>query len=310
VKVSAGSDITPAQAAPLRWSARRPARAALIYVIAYLLLSAGGGELSKLSLRTIPLAAGTLLVATGILVLSLLLLLSLCRLEMRPGLEAAWVIGMMVVFALARPEVFAITGRWLGQPARGRQITELLLVSPKQQLFGNIALIVWAAFLGRLVSRVIREGKLLLPVAVVASIADIITVFWGVVAHLTSKAPELVEALSAQAPVAAPAALPLPILTSVGIGDFLFLAIFLAVALRHQMNAVKAMWATLVLVLIAPVTFLIWPRAPGMPGLPFISIGVLSANWRHLRFTREEKRALLFASVLVAVVIAWLVLRH
>lgn len=219
---------------------------------------------------------------------------------------------MMALLLLARPEVLAIAGRWLGAPEKGQRIAGLLTIRPEQQLLGNIALILWAVFLGRLVSRVIREGKLLLPVAAVASIADIITVFWGVVAHLSEKAPEVVKAFSAQAPVAAPVAVSLPMLSSIGIGDFLFLAVFLAVAIRYGMNGVKAMWFTLVVMLIAPVPFLLVPKlaSTGMPGLPFISIAVLGANWRHLVFTRDEKRALAFAAVLVVAVATAIVLRH
>jgi hypothetical protein len=277
------------------------------YVLAYLGLSLGGSLLSKLRLPTAGEAVLALTVATGTLAFSLLLVLSISRLKLRPGSEVAWLVGMMVLFFFARPDVFAIAGRWLGSPGRGREIAELLKITPEQQLFGNIALILWAVFLGRLVSRVIREGKLLLPVAVVASIADIITVFWGVVAHLTEKAPEVVEAFSTRAPVPPPP-VSLPVLTSVGLGDFMFLAVFLTVVARYTMNAARALWFTLVLMLVAPLAFWVWPKAPGMPGLPFISLAVLGANWRYLRFTRDEKRALVFAGALVAIVTAWIVL--
>jgi len=95
-------------------------------------------------------------------------------------------------------------------------------------------------------------------------------------------------------------------------GDFLFLALFLAAALRHSMAAVKTVWAVFAVMLIAPVAFYIWPQSYGIPGLPFLAAAVIWANWRHLRFTREEIRALVFAGALVAVAALglWTVLRR
>jgi hypothetical protein len=294
------------------WSARRPSRAAFVYGLTYLMAAVAGGLIAgRLSS---PLLAGVwvTLVSAATLAFSLLLVLCLCRLPLRPAAEAGWMLAAIALFLLVRPQVFAIIGPRLGAAAFGRRLAEMLYIVPGQELFGNIALILFAVFLGRLVSRVIREGKLLLPVAVVASLVDIFTVFWGVVAEMTEKAPEVVTAFSASAPVPAPAGVAAPILSSIGIGDFLFLSLFLAVALRSAMNAPRTMWAAFAVMLIAPFAFFIWPQAPGMPGLPFLSVAVLAVNWRHLRFTREEKRALAFAALLVAAVAltVWTILRQ
>jgi len=301
--------VTP-QAPRLRWSEREPAAAAVAYVLSYLLLSIGGQAASYVRLPVIALALLALVVAIGTLLFSLLLVLSISRLRVRPWAEVAWLFGMLALFVFARPDAAAIVGRWLGDPAGGKRIAEFLTITPEQALIGNAALILWAVFLGRLVSRVIREGKLLLPVAVVASIADTITVFYGLVAHMVREAPEVVRTFSTQAPVPPPSAISMPVLTSVGLGDFLFLAMFLTVAVRYSMNAVKGMWAALVAMLVAPLAFLLWPEAPGMPGLPFISLAVLGTNWRHLTFTRDEKRALTVVGTLVLAVSAWVLWRH
>lgn len=309
--MSTESEMTsPATTASGGWSAHQPVRAVLAYGAAYLLVSVGGRGLAGLRLPLPWLAALAVLVMIATLALSLLVVLSISRLRLSAGAEVAWLFGMVALFLIARPDLFVVAARLLGNPGRGRHLADLLTISAGQPLVGNLALILWAVFLGRIVSRVIREGKLLLPVAVVASIADIVTVFWGVVAHMTEKAPEVVHAFSAQAPVVPPPVLPLPVLSSVGIGDFLFLAVFLSVAARYSMQASKAMWATLVVMLVAPLAFLIWPQAPGLPGVPFISLAVLGVNRQHFTFSRDEKRALAFAGVLVAAITAWAILRH
>ncbi len=281
------------------WLARYPKQAAAACGLGYFLVALSGGWLVS-SLAT-PTAAGVAVtvVAAMVLLLSLLLVLSLCRLRLKPSSEVAWVLASMAVFCLVRPSVFAFVGRWLGYQDAGQRIAEGLGFVPQSLLLGNIVLIVWASFLGRLVSRIIREGKLILPVAVVASIADVITVFWGVVARVSEAAPEVVEAFSASAPVEAPVGVTAPILAQVGIGDFLFLALFLSVAIRCSMSAAKTLWGVFAVMLVAPLGFILWPEAPGLPGLPFISAAVLWANWGYLEFTREEKRALAFAGALV-----------
>ena len=288
------------------WSRRQPKQAAALYILAYLLVALiGGAAVARMS-SLLAIGAAVTAIAAIVLALSLLLVLSICRIPMSARGELVMVLVMLVLFCLVRPSVFTFLGRWLGNPAGGKQIADSLSFIPGQMLLGNTVLIVWAAFLGRLVSRIIREGKLLFPVAVVASVADIFTVFWGVVAHVTETAPEVAETFSASAPVAAPPEVSVPILSAVGIGDFLFLALFLAVALRHSMRPAKTMWATFAVMLVAPAAFYLAPEAPGMPGLPFISAAALWANWPYLRFTREEKRALAFSGALVAAVAAGL----
>ncbi|UCC68828.1 MAG: hypothetical protein JSV79_02550 [Armatimonadota bacterium] len=286
-------------ARPVPWSRRRPKLAAAAYILSYLLIAVIGGSLAAVAPSLAVKVAVVVVSAAAALALSLLLLLSICRFPTRPGAEVAWIFAMMIIFCLARPVALTIVARLLGHPAAGKTLADLFTILPGQELLGNAALIIWAAFLGKLVSRVVREGKLFLPVALVASIADIVTVFWGPVKTVTEVAPEVAQTFSASAPVAAPPEVATPILAAVGIGDFLFLAVFLAAALRHSMPAVKTMWAAFAIMLLAPLTFLLFP-AEYVPGLPFIAAAVLWANWRHLKFTREEKRALAFAGALVA----------
>jgi len=300
------------------WSQRHPVRAAAVYAIAYLLVAAAGGwlvgEADVASLRYQRVALAVMVTAVGVatLALTLLMVLGLCRVRMGAGAEAACMMAALLLFCTARPSVLAIAGAWLNAPAEGATLAARLSGVPGQALIGNLTLILWAVFLGRLVSRVIREGKMIVPVAVVASVADIITVYWGVVARVSEQAPEVVEAFSATAPVKPPPGVPAPILTSIGIGDFLFIALFLAAAVRYSMNATRSLWLVFAAMLVAMVVFIIWPQALGMPGLPFISAGVLLANWRHLSYSRDEKRSLAVAGLVVAacVVGVWVLVRR
>jgi hypothetical protein len=306
-----------------RWSRRRPKQAAAVYVAAYIALAAVGGWLVAALGAALapylaePVSAAAVLglglvvtvIAAVVLALSLLLVLSICRISTDASKEVIAILCLSVLFPLTRPSVFAFLGRWIGLPEAGARLAEALSVLPGQLLIGNTVLIVWAAFLGKLVSRIIKEGKLLVPVAVVAAVADVITVFWGIVKHVSETAPEVAETFSAAAPVELPEGVYAPILAFVGIGDFLFLSLFFAVAIRYAMRPVKTLWASYVVMLVAPLGFWFVPGGPGLPGLPFIAAAALWANWRHIRFNPEEKRALAVAAALVAAVVAavWVV---
>ncbi len=292
------------QASTARWSERQPRRAVLAYTAAYVAAAAVGGALVLLPLPRPALAVLVTVVGTVATALSLLLVLSICRVRLSAWTEAALLFPTTIVFLLARPEVTVRLALVLRVPPKLLMASAPLFVWRGQDLVGNIALILWAVLIGRLVSRIIREGKLLLPVAVVASLVDIFTVFWGFVGKVVDKAPAVGAAFSAQAPAAELARqVNAPILAYIGMGDFLFIAMFLSVALRHAMPAGRAMWAAFVSMLAAAVVLVLWNPA-GIPGLPFISIAVLLVTRRYFVFSREEKRSLVVAGVVVAVAAA------
>ncbi len=87
---------------------------------------------------------------------------------------------------IARPEVtLALVAHWHVPP---RLVLPLLRHSLRDaMLVGNLALILWAALVGKIVAGVIREANLLLPVAVAAALMDVVTVFWGPVAKASQR---------------------------------------------------------------------------------------------------------------------------
>lgn len=295
-----GAPPPEAPAPPARWSERDPALAAVTYAAAYLTLAAAGGRLAELLRSPLPQALLVAALGLGCTVLSLLLVLSVCRVRIARWAQVGLFVLTTVVCLVARPEVTAALAQWWHLP---QQVSAHIPAGfPGDTLIGNLALILWATLIGRQVARIVRDANLLLPVAVVASLADIITVFWGFVAHATRTAPTVVAALSVRVPVAeVPPAAQFLVLTYIGIGDFLFLAIFLTAALRHRMRAAAAMWAAFVaMVVAAPLVDL---SAYGLPGLPFISAGVVWVNRRFFRFSAEEKRALaVVGGLLVALI--------
>jgi len=179
-------------------------------------------------------------------------------------------------------------------------------------LVGDLFLFIAATFFGALVSRLIKERNLVVPVAVVAGAVDTYGVYWGFVAMVAERAPKIVQQLSAAVPGAAVPGMLVPLLSAIGIGDFLFMGLFVGAVHRLGMNMRATLWALFAILVIVPVVFaIIGVPAPVLPGLVFVGIAVLAANWRHFHFSRAEKFALLYATAAVAAVIAlaWVVMR-
>lgn len=159
--------------------------------------------------------------------------------------------------------------------------------------------ILWAVGLGALVSWIVREKNLLVPVVPLAALIDVLTVLAprGFVKQVVEKAPEVAEkamvAVTAVPNVAHEVSHIVPIVL-IGVGDFVFLALYAAClyrfGLRTRATAIGlfiVLWLYLVAVAVG--------IAPSLPALVPMAVVVLAVNWRHFQLSRQEK----WASVVV-----------
>lgn len=165
-----------------------------------------------------------------------------------------------------------------------------------------------AVFLGALVARpLIRTPNMLGPICGAIALIDIWGVlFGGIVAQLLEKAPDVASRAMTQGPAAGVATQSHYIigLPSVGIGDYLFLGILFAALSIHQLNIRGAylwVWPLMTMALLA-----VMMDVGALPGLLFIGLGVAIPNRKYFQFTREEKFALLYASIFVVILTAGL----
>lgn len=166
----------------------------------------------------------------------------------------------------------------------------------------NLALLVAALFAGMLLSRIIRERNILLPVCVVAALVDVISVGWGFTGHVVTTAPDLVTRFSVALPrisAATSGAERAAALATMGVGDIVFLATFLAAANRFGLNVRLAFWCVYPLALVAMMATLTIQGLPGIPALPFIALGFLLCNFRAFDLSDDERRSMLIAAVLL-----------
>jgi hypothetical protein len=251
------------------------AAAAAVYVL--LGWVASRSEIWAAIERSLPLLIAGAIIATGLfLALALFAIAGIVRAELKPWQQ---ILGLVLCAAVG------VSGRKLHAP-----------------MAADIALILGAGLFGALLSRIIREKDLLLPVALTAVIVDTWGVYWGFVADLSKSAPKVVSNFSASVPVAAKSMVPIPMLGSVGIGDFLFIGLFLAVVWRLQLEWRRTIEYILIAMLLGPIVLLGVPallhfNLQALPGLPLIVVAVVIACRRHLPMTRTTAFALLYTAL-------------
>ena len=196
-------------------------------------------------------------------------------------------------------------GLWLAltRLAASSEVSKLL-IGPA----ASVVFLLTCLFMGRLISRILREPNILLPVCVVAAAADIFTVFWGPTAQFLEAAPQVVRSLSVAIPETGSATGPagvagLSFVATMGLGDFIFLAVFFTAAARLGFNLRRTAWIIGTVLAVGLTGFFFVPFLAHIPLLPFIGVGFLLANWQEFHLTTEEKRALLYAALIIGVVV-------
>lgn len=239
-----------------------------------------------------------------------------CRLSIRPGRETLLMLGAMLLFLILNPVVREAA--WL--LLKGRSWNEVLvqltaagdddksLVGIILQILVPFLLILTGTFFGQILARLIRDRAMLVPVGIIAGLVDFWGVFWGPVGSWSSGAPVAVSkmASAASAAVDIPQSIQLPPQlavfghitppSSIGIGDFVFLALFLTCAYRLGFSPKRSMWgifcglllSSIILALNGQTLFGIDINIAYLPGLVFICGGVLLANIGSWQLSRQE----------------------
>ena len=170
----------------------------------------------------------------------------------------------------------------------------------------GLAITFACAFFGILLSRIVREANVLLPVALVAMPIDYLGAMTpiGFTQNAVAHNPGLVRALSVPVPAVGGGAHHHGALHPIGFigpGDALFMAFFFAVALRLNLNVRGTFWwmyglltATMLLVLFTEVN---------VAALVPMGLAVLIANGRAFKLKREEVFATVYATGLILVLV-------
>jgi len=239
-----------------------------------------------------------------------------CRLRIRLWQETLLMFGTLLLFLSLNPVVREIVTKLKARHGWQQILSQLSMTGADNksvtgimlQILLPFLLILTAAFFGQILARIIRERALLLPVGIIAALVDFWGVFWGPVGSLAASAPAVVTrmASAASAAVAVPHTVTLPSHlqvighiappSSIGIGDFVFLAMFFTCAYRLNFSPRRTMWGVFVAMLFCSIIMALngqhlWGITINfdyLPGLVFIAGGVLLANIGAWKLSRQE----------------------
>ncbi|MDO8585712.1 MAG: hypothetical protein Q7T82_01605 [Armatimonadota bacterium] len=208
-----------------------------------------------------------------------------------------YICAMQVSFAAGGVIFIASLGAFAGLLAAKHATDGVLLLG----LPIDLSRIVAASFLGYLVSFVLRDKNIVLPIAGFAACLDIWTVTWGPTRHMIEKAPKLVEEVSAPIPIPGGHG---DLASVIGPADFVFLAVFFGAIYRLKMEPGLTFRIVLPLLCLTMIAVNSTPYFPGIPALVPMGIGVIAANYRHVKFSKQEKWSVIIMSIILTLALA------
>ncbi len=163
----------------------------------------------------------------------------------------------------------------------------------------TLIIIIAASVFGYLVSFILREPNIVLPVACLAALVDVWTVIAGPTAEFIKNAPHVVNAVSAAIPDIGGAAHDFAPISFIGPADFIFFSVFLGATARLKMAPDRTFWFAFPLLTIgmASVVESLFPI--GLPALTLIGISVILANRKFFRLKKEEYVAIIVVGAIL-----------
>ena len=245
-----------------------------------------------------PLTAVGLVFATTapFMLLQLWLAQAVVNLKLRPLISAA----LMVSFAALW---FAIV--WYVRPHRSWAYGSNEVIFILRPILLGLTITLGCAFFGILLSPIIREPNVLLPVALVAMPIDYIGAMTpiGFTQNAVANNPHLVQALSVPVPTVGSGAHhgALHPIAFIGPGDALFMAFFFAVVLRLNLNTRGTFWG--MYGLLTATMLLVLFKGLNIAALIPMGLAVVIANCHFFRLKREEVFATIYAAGLIIVLV-------
>jgi len=276
------------------WDARTALRMALLALGTYVAF--------ELLLPVVPLPRHRL----SLVLLGSLIIVSTAAFMLLQLWMAQAVVNLKPNLAICTSLVVLFVALWVPNYLNLEHISALHHPPPFLALLGQALIItLGGAFLGVLLSRIIREANVLLPVALVAMLVDTIGAMTsiGFTQNVVASNPAFVRGVSVPVPTVGSAGPHggLHILGFIGPGDALFMAFFLAVALRLNLNVRGTFWwmyslltATMLVVLFTGIN---------IAALIPMGLAALIANRNYFRLKRDEVFATLYAVLLILILV-------
>ena len=285
--------MTPtAAAAPPPPQTRRPVQTVWLALLAYLAFN--------LLLPLVPPLPFFLLAVLSILSIAVFMLLQLWLTQSVVNLRPRPIVSVLLMLLFAALFLATLYYIYPHKHWTSAVNAPLFILTP---LLQGLSITLSCAFFGILLSRIVREPNVLLPVALVAMPIDYLGAMTsiGFTQNVVAQNPQIVKALSVPVPAVGSSAQHHGALHAIGFigpGDALFMAFFFAVVLRLNMNVRGTFWWMYGLLTLT-MFIVLSPRGFNIAALVPMGLAVLIANFRYFKLKREEVFATLYAGLLI-----------
>lgn len=168
--------------------------------------------------------------------------------------------------------------------------------------FTSLLMILAASAFGYLLSFILRNPNIILPVAGFAVYMDIWTVMAGPTGRALERAPHVVQAVSAALPDPGGASAGFAPIAYIGPADFIFVAMFLGALTRLKMEPNRTFWILFPALTIGMLAVLTGLPIPGLPALVLIGPVSIIANRKHFKLKQDEWIAIAVVGALLTIV--------
>lgn len=174
----------------------------------------------------------------------------------------------------------------------------------------QVGLITWCVGIGALLTTMLKDKNLIIPVSIFLALFDIFAVFTpsGPVQVLMRTAPQMLPNMAYQAPAVAsmhavgPIGAPVRPFAFVGPADFLFMGMFFVAVFRFNLRA-KATFKWMLVALAIWIGLAHW--VGDMPLLVPIGLSVLLVNLPEFKLNKEEWASTAVIAAIMTAVVIW-----
>lgn len=172
-------------------------------------------------------------------------------------------------------------------------------------VLSDLSIILGAICIGKLIAHYIEEKSWIVPIVLVAMVADVWSVAHGPTAMLMEKSSAVMKHFLIYYPLLGASELFEDAFRElgpyIGMGDIIFLSIYLELVRKF---ALHEQWSRLafVVALLVPITLASFAEK-GIPALPFMSAMFLAVNFRRLEFKKSDLlKTCIFVAILMVIV--------
>lgn len=201
-------------------------------------------------------------------------------------LSVVWIEHYLVIH---KPNIFAPNSSYINHLlSLFKNIGSPFIAHLPQRGLINFFIILLSFGFGSLLSNIIKEKNLLLPVMICCAFIDLWTCTIGFVSKTLAKAPEIVSGVSSGVSMIGGSKLMGMNIATIGPGDFIFASLVFACVFKFGLNG-RRNFIFMLSFLTLGMLLIVLGILPFLPALICIALGTIISNYKNFDLNKQEK---------------------